>query len=1061
MPLPGASGSKQPAAEAAQADPFADLDLSDTALDGPPIAPPSAVPLPGIGHRAASGAQPPPPPKVDDDPFGLDLPPPPAQAFAAPPPKPPALLPDDGGLSFDFIDEVKAQPSQRPAGASATGPELLDFVDDVPDEDTALRPKGADDALVPKSAGSLGEKRGAESHLMPKATDTAVTPRSQSASRPGVPRAPPMMTPGASAPPPPLVAARGPGVDRAFVLPSPAPEVAAGKKKSEPLGPKIAAALGPLGERLGSAGQWAVRNKKVLSGATGALLLVLVAGLGVRAGSTDAGYFWMNKISPRMIATGEGRKEIDVAADKLSEGNFLDTRAALGTAAKVLQGAPDDDDVRSFFVLCASELKLMYGQGGVDWDLAQRTVEKLKAETPRVQRARAAYVLASGDAAKAKLVLQPLVDRGAAEAQGVFLYAQALVRLKEYKGAAAALDAALKIGKQPPGKLLLARAMVARAQGQLPEAAQLFAATLERQPQNGRAMIELADVKREQDDFSGALALLDKSLQPEQKKALDASEEARAMLLRAEIFAAQRRGAQAEAAFERAVELDPQSSDVRGTYGAWRASRHEYEKALRHLDVALAKDPTNAALIDPAARSLLGLGKPLDASKRVSDGLRKLPDDPTLLFLQGKVEEGFAKPTEAMKSYEAALKKKPDHAEALVASAFLLLANDDKEGANKRLQQAEASPDGKKRPAVHLVIGDLRLALGDNDGARAHYAKALEMDPDDAQAHASLGRALSAMGENDRARHELEIALKTLDQDAPLLYEYGSLLRRVGDRAAAAGPLEKAVKLASGDFRFRARLGALRFEQGDIPGAEKELRAASLLGEKWAETYFFLGRTFAAQKKLPEAIEQLRKAIELEPNRAEHHYELGLAYEQTAQIGEAIKSFSAAIERDPKLASAHEHIGRNYMVQSVYDDAILHFAKAAELDPKRPGLIALQADAEHQAGKMDEAIAHYKKALERDPRLPGMWSRLGVVFKDKACGDCRRLAVAAFLRAEQVDPKDAAARRELGYVYKEDGRRIEAIAEFKKYIELKPDAADADQVKDDIYFLSEEKKRSP
>ena len=118
MPLPGAAGSKQPAAEAAQADPFADLDLSDTALDGPPIAPPSAVPLPGMGHRAASGAQPPAPPKVDDDPFGLDLPPPPAQAFAAPPPKPPALLPDDGGLSFDFIDEVKAQPSQRPAGAS-------------------------------------------------------------------------------------------------------------------------------------------------------------------------------------------------------------------------------------------------------------------------------------------------------------------------------------------------------------------------------------------------------------------------------------------------------------------------------------------------------------------------------------------------------------------------------------------------------------------------------------------------------------------------------------------------------------------------------------------------------------------------------------------------------------------------------------------------------------------------------------------------------------------------------------------------------------------------------
>src|SRR5207245_281178 len=104
---------------------------------------------------------------------------------------------------------------------------------------------------------------------------------------------------------------------------------------------------------------------------------------------------------------------------------------------------------------------------------------------------------------------------------------------------------------------------------------------------NSRAMIELADVKRLQGDPKAAIELLDKALGSDRKKALDATEEARAMLFRAQIQAAARQYAEAEAAFERAVELDPQSIEIRLAYGAWRTGRHEYEKALKHLEVAL------------------------------------------------------------------------------------------------------------------------------------------------------------------------------------------------------------------------------------------------------------------------------------------------------------------------------------------------------------------------------------------------------------------------------------------------------------------------------------------
>ena len=63
--------------------------------------------------------------------------------------------------------------------------------------------------------------------------------------------------------------------------------------------------------------------------------------------------------------------------------------------------------------------------------------------------------------------------------------------------------------------------------------------------------------------------------------------------------------------------------------------------------------------------------------------------------------------------------------------------------------------------------------------------------------------------------------------------------------------------------------------------------------------------------------------------------------------------------------------------------------------------------------------------------------------------------------AVAVDPKDALAYYEIGYIYKDDRKRPEAMAAFKKYVELRPDAGNAETVRDDIYYLQEEAKRAP
>ena len=179
------------------------------------------------------------------------------------------------------------------------------------------------------------------------------------------------------------------------------------------------------------------------------------------------------------------------------------------------------------------------------------------------------------------------------------------------------------------------------------------------------------------------------------------------------------------------------------------------------------------------------------------------------------------------------------------------------------------------------------------------------------------------------------------------------------------------------------------------------------------------------------------------------------------QVQDAVDSFQRSIEKSPRNADALEHLGLNLMVENRFAEAVASFKKAAELDPRRPRLWAEVGDAEQQSGDLDSAIRDFQRALAQDASLIGAWTKLGIAFKDKDCKGCRSRALDALRRATRNDPTDATAHHELGYMLKDDGRRREAIAEFKRYLELRPDAGDVATVQDDIYYLQEESRRSP
>jgi tetratricopeptide (TPR) repeat protein len=933
----------------------------------------------------------------------------------------------DDGMNFDFV-EAPAAKGSAPPRAAAGGSDLLDFVD----EDSALEPKGE------------GKRK-----------------------RP----APPMMAKGGTggAREETLSLAEA-GMDAPAGEDPKAAKKAEKERKKQERDERVAKDREERARRRAERGPGTLSTKVIpalaslrqpgrAAMALGVLVLVVTAAMGFRVRRTH-GLFWSNYYLPsKKAASAAEAKVIERGLEKLAQGDFAGAREAVGAAAQLIAVLPDDDEVKAFFVLAASELKLEYGQVGGDWDQAKRVIEKMKGTKPSQSRARGAFALANNEVAKG-LQLLAGSDSPTADLESVWLYGKALLLSGESARAAQVLDNALKTRAGSP-KLLVLRGTVARDKGQLTEAAQAFQRALVASPDNGRALVELASVRLKQGEEKAAGDLLAKALDTDTHKTLDASEEARGNMLRGKLLASAHDHKGAEAAYERAVALDPNSATIREGYGDFRLFRREWEKAARQFEASMSGSNPSAAAYAGAARAYLGQNRLLEADKNINQAVAKDPNDAHYIYLQGRVAEVIGKGDEAFKKYEAALAKKPDAVEALAAEGIVYLGRMDKAKARERLDAILHVPDAQLSALENEATGDLALQLGDKVKAKEAYAQALKKDPEDPLAHAGMGKALAAEGDLPGARKELELALSQVDNDASIYFEYGSMLRRLGESDAALEALRKSVKLDSKDPRYRARFGALLVERGQFEDAEQQLRQAVLMNDRYAEGLFFLARALAGRKNLSEAVDTMKKAVEIEADNSDYLYHLGLIYEQGQQVQDAVDAFARAIDKNPKNADAYEHLGLNLMVENRFNEAVAAFKRAADLDPKRSRLWAEVGDAEQQSGDVDGAIRDFQKALAQDPHLRGVWTKLGIAYKDKDCKGCRSRALDALKRATHVDPADAVAHHELGYMYKDDGQRREAIVEFRRYLELRPDAGDLSTVQDDIYYLQEESRRTP
>lgn len=192
-------------------------------------------------------------------------------------------------------------------------------------------------------------------------------------------------------------------------------------------------------------------------------------------------------------------------------------------------------------------------------------------------------------------------------------------------------------------------------------------------------------------------------------------------------------------------------------------------------------------------------------------------------------------------------------------------------GAGKTAEQAvavtsESDPTkldspGSVSPEVFVAQGALWETTGDFAKAMESYQKALQTEPSNASALASVARLNMRQENFAGAAEHFRKAIAISPNDAALHNDHGLALAKLGDLASATQAISKAVSLSPGKSRFANNLANVRYDAGDAEGALAVLTEHN----KPAVAHFnmaylhFRGGNYAAARA------QLQEVIKYEP----------------------------------------------------------------------------------------------------------------------------------------------------------------------------------------------------
>lgn len=197
------------------------------------------------------------------------------------------------------------------------------------------------------------------------------------------------------------------------------------------------------------------------------------------------------------------------------------------------------------------------------------------------------------------------------------------------------------------------------------------------------------------------------------------------------------------------------------------------------------------------------------------------------------------------------------------------------------------------------------------------------------------------------------------------------------------------------------------------------------------------------------------------PDPAKKLYEMGIADLKAKKEQEGFKSLKMALEIFPNYFAALDRLGTEYAVRGNQDGRYFEAArvlltKAVEVNRKSFSSTFGLGFSQYHLGLIDQAIENLQRATNIQGKMINGHMWLGIALK--RAGKLAE-AEAALKRADEMSKgKESEVHWHLAGVYSDQKRYREAADELEKFLNTKPDARDAEKIRQVIAQL---RKKAP
>jgi tetratricopeptide (TPR) repeat protein len=398
------------------------------------------------------------------------------------------------------------------------------------------------------------------------------------------------------------------------------------------------------------------------------------------------------------------------------------------------------------------------------------------------------------------------------------------------------------------------------------------------------------------------------------------------------------------AAHKKAMELEPESAELRAELAGLYARQDRAIDSVQMAEAALKLDSDNreanriigsvyAAFADSKQPIRPG-DNPAQYATRAIAALERArrPNtfDVGLELTLGRLYVQSESYEKAIPLLQRVVADQPGYPDA----AFLLASA--QQGAG-RSQDAIVTLENVLEGNPTFYRGYLRIAeLYERErhwaAAAAAYERAQQLNPRATGLTVRRAGALINAGNAPEAREILDRALSSAKpgaEDPYQLYLLAEAQRATKDLPAAEATAQKLLTRDAGDVRGLHVMSLILQDKGDIKGAERVLRDLIARDGKDANALNSLGYLLAERgERLDEAVDLLQRALKIEPDNPSYLDSLGWAYFQQGRLDLADEPLTRAAEQLTESSVVQDHLGNLRFKQQRYGDAVAAWERA-------------------------------------------------------------------------------------------------------------------------------------